>query len=133
MAISVLVRYEVADRCYLSEALLWAAFDRLPLKILNDQADTRDEGSDVDFSQTPQIEPVTLEECNRVGLSPRPVWKSAYSQSPKHLRSKIALERSEEKKNELRKAFFEAEEFQSQLTEWKGKLDGYTEQFRFKL
>jgi len=34
------------------------------------------------------------------------------------------------KKSELRKAFFEAEEFQYQLTEWEGKLNQFTEQFR---
>jgi len=133
--VTVLVPHEVAERCYLSEALLWAAFSRLPLELLNNQPDTREEGSDFGyFAQSPEIEPVTLEECNRVGLPPRPVWKSAYSHlSQKHLRSKIALERSEEKKNELRKAFFEAEEFQSRLTEWEGKLGQFTEQFRFKL
>src|SRR5262245_34341482 len=135
MAITVLVPSEVADRCYLSEALLWAAFGRLPFKILNDQADTRDDGSDVaNFVQSPDIEPATLEECNGVGLSPRPVWKSVYSHlSPQQLRSQIAFERSEEKLNELRKAFFEAEKFQDRLTEWESELDQFTEQFRFKL
>jgi hypothetical protein len=132
--VTVLVPHDVADRCYLSEALLWAAFSRLPLKFLNDQPDTREDGSDVGyFAQSPDIGPVTSEECNKVGLSPRPVWRSAYSSSPKYLRGQIAFERSDEKKSELQKAFFEAEEFQYRLTEWEGKFDQFTEQPRFAL
>jgi hypothetical protein len=135
VALTVLVPYEVADRCYLSEAILWAAFSRLPLEILNDQADTRDEGSyDTPFWQSSGIEPVTSDECNRVGLPSRPIWKSVYSHlGPSDIRREIDLERSEEKKNELRKAFFEAERFQRQLTEWEGKLSKFTEQCRFEL
>jgi len=135
VAVTLLVPFEVADRCYLSEALLWAAFNRLPLKILNDQADSRDGGSYVaPFMQPAEIAPVTLDECNRVGLPPRPIWQSAYSHlGPEEIRLKITLEHSEEKTNELRKAFFEAETFQARLAEWKGKLKEFTEQFRFKL
>lgn len=107
MPVTVLDPHDVADRCYLSEALLWAAFSRLPLKFLNDQPDTRDDGSDVGhFAQSPDIEPVTSEECNKVGLSPRPVWRSAYSSSPKYLRGQIAFERSEEKKERTAKSIF---------------------------
>jgi hypothetical protein len=43
---------------------------------LDDQPDTRDEGSDTaPFAQSPDIDPFILEECNRVGLSPRPIGR----------------------------------------------------------
>jgi hypothetical protein len=126
---------EVADRCYLSEALLWAAFGRLPLKILNDQPDTRDEGSDVaPFAQSPEIEPVILEECNRAGLPLRPIWQSAYSHlMPEDLSLLIDREHSDEKKYELLCAYREAEKFQERLLDWNRKFDEFTDQPRLKL
>jgi hypothetical protein len=133
--ITVLVRSEVADRCYLSEALLWAAFRRLPLKFLNDQPDTRDEGSNIaPFAQSLEIEPIILEECNRVGLPPRPIWQSAYSHlMPEELRLLIDRERSDEKKFQLQRAYYEAEKFQERLLDWNRKFDEFTDEPRFKL
>jgi hypothetical protein len=134
VAITVLVPNEVADRCYLSEALLWAAFGRLPSKISDDQADTRDEGSDIaPFGQSPDIEPFILEECNKVGL-PRPVWEGDYSHlEQEHLSHLIESERSDQKRYELQRVYYEAEQFRDRLSDWNRKFDEFTEQPRSKL
>jgi hypothetical protein len=133
--VTVLVPHDAAERCYLSEALLWAAFRRLPLEVLNDQPDSREDGSDVAyFTQSPDIEPVTLEECNRVGLSPRPIWESAYSHfGPRELSLRIDLERSDEKKYELQRAYYELEKFQDRLSDWNSEFYKLTEQSRRKI
>jgi hypothetical protein len=131
----ILVPREVADRCYLSEALLWAAFSRLPLKFLNGQPDSRDEGSDIaPFGQSPDTGPLVLEECNRAGLPPRPVWEGPYSYlEPDHLSRLIDSERSDEKRCKLQREYYEVEKFQERLSDWNRKFDEFTDQPRFKL
>jgi hypothetical protein len=135
VAVTVLVPYEVADRCYLSEALLWAAFSRLPLKILNDQADTRDEGNyDAAFVQSPEIEPVTSDECKRIGLSPRPIPESADSHlSLEDLCLRVERERSDDKKYQLQRAHYEAVKFQSRLSDWYREFDKFVDEPRLKI
>ena len=171
MPVTLLVPHEVAERCYLNEAVLWAAFSRLPLKILDDESRESDldrlensgrgegeyvmasniktkpsskelptepfkrAGSDVaPFFQCEGIEPVTLEECKKVGLSPRPIWESAYSHlRPRDLSFRIDLERSDEKKYELQRAYYEALKFEERLTEWNSEIDKFTDQPRRKL
>jgi hypothetical protein len=133
--VTVLFPHDVAERCYLSEALLWVAFSRLPLEVLNDQPDSREDGSDIGhFAQSPDIEPVTLEECKKIGLSPRPIWESPYSHlSPKNLSLSIELERSDEKKYQLQRAYYEAVNFQSRLSDWNREFDHLTDQPRRKI
>jgi hypothetical protein len=131
--VTLLIPHEVAERCYLSEAVLWAAFSRLPSKILDD--DSREEGSyNQPFGQCGGIEPVTSEECNRVGLSPRPIWDGDDSYLDlNHLDRLIGFERSDEKKNKLKVAYYEAKEFRKRLLDWNRKFDQLTEQPRLKL
>lgn len=64
---------EVPERCFLHEAMLWLAFQRLPVALYNDQnkeirSATDYEGHDIESPGGP----LTDEECERAGIPPDP-------------------------------------------------------------
>jgi hypothetical protein len=75
MPFTVLVPHALAERCYLSEALLWVALSRFPLAyILENGVDAREEPKLIEGAEPshPYSETITDEECTRVGLPPNP-------------------------------------------------------------
>jgi hypothetical protein len=70
----VLVPSPVADYCYLFEALLWVALQRIPLAVPWDEGvDQRVSTEDMDnLEPRLEFEPLSDEDCQRVGLPPNP-------------------------------------------------------------
>jgi hypothetical protein len=63
----------VPDRCFLSEALLWVAFQRLPIARYNDDArEIRETIEDEDYEIDTPDGPLTEDECRRAGIPPDP-------------------------------------------------------------
>lgn len=124
----VLVPYWIAEECYLSEALMWAAFQRYPKsEIIPDRVDMR---FDHDYQE--EYEPnipdwhgyIESEEAERVGLPPNPEWEALFENDDnmKLLQSNPEQYFAEEAKK--REAQAEKQE------EWNGLYEAYIERIQ---
>jgi hypothetical protein len=83
----------VPERCFLSEALLWVAFQRLPVVQYNDEVReihdaTENEGYEL---ETPEG-PLTEDECKRAGIPQDPHFLHLIDESPSPSKSYEELE-----------------------------------------
>src|SRR5215475_7632441 len=78
---------DVPERCFLHEALLWLAFQRLPVALYNNYKDRileiRSATEDEDLEIESPGGPLTDEECERNGIPPDPHFHSFESPRPR--------------------------------------------------
>jgi hypothetical protein len=93
VTITTLVPQALAERCYLSEALLWTAFKRLPLsEWTEDGTDTRQALEYIDWPEARDrdLGCMSDEECAGAGLPPDPAYEQMMSGrvrlAPHHIR-----------------------------------------------
>jgi hypothetical protein len=79
---------EVPERCFLHEALLWLAFQRLPVALYNDRSGEIRSASEYEGSEieTPGG-PLTDEECERGGIPPDPHFHYLVDENPRPLQT----------------------------------------------
>jgi hypothetical protein len=83
----VLVPTPAAAYCYLFEALLWVALQRIPMAVpWDDGIDRRISTDDMDNAEPRlEFEPISDEECQRIGLPPNPEY-AAFIEGDYHSR-----------------------------------------------
>ena len=125
---------EVPERCFLHEALLWLAFQRLPIALYNDRnqesrSATEHEGLEI---QSPEG-PLTDEECKRAGIPPDPHYHHLFDESPSPLQTYDELARHYGDDEALRRTKEalekEEEEYSRASMEWQPHYDEATEYF----
>jgi hypothetical protein len=121
---------EVPERCFLDEALLWLAFQRLPITFYNNENKEIRSASEY---EGPKIEtpsgPLTDEECTRAGIPPDPHFHHLVDESPRQTYKDLepqyghdeALERIQEAMHK------EQADYQRAGAEWQRHYDGATE------
>ncbi len=126
----VLVPYWIAEECYLSEALMWAAFQRYPKsKIILDRVDMR---FDHDYQE--EYEPnipdwhgyIESEEAVRVGLPPNPEWEALFEGDDNLKLLQNNPEQYFSKEAEKQEAQAKKQE------EWNGLYEAYIERIQSK-
>src|SRR5262245_25961141 len=125
----LLVPSEVAERCYLSEALCWIALRRIPIGFVTENGiDQREDPEYADDAYPepclPHIETVDDEEASRVGLPTCPEWQEIvagdYHPSLESLRE--MMERGVPYPPETVR---EAEEFHRRQAAWDAEFDEF--------
>lgn len=107
MPFTVLIPHATAERCYLSEALLWLVVNRFPLdSTTENRLDAREDPKYVDGLQPylPGIEPLQDDECARIGLPPDPAFEELlsndYHLAPDDIRKLLQIDSLEESDRE---------------------------------
>ncbi len=118
--------------CFLHEALLWVAFQRLPVAFYNDRnQEIRSATNDEDAEITSPDGPLTDEECKRAGIPPDPNFRYLVEESPGPLKSYDDLEPKyghDEAMRRIKEAMDkEKEEYRRACMEWQPHYDGATE------
>lgn len=76
MSLTVFTAQEIAEKCFLSEALLWVAVNRFPLayEIVDEECDAREYEKNYEGPEPfiPDESPLSAEECISAGLPPNP-------------------------------------------------------------
>jgi hypothetical protein len=123
---------EVPERCFLHEALLWLAFQRLPVALYNDRNEEIRSASEY---EGPEIEspggPLTDEECKRAGIPPDPHFHHLVDESPRPLQTYHDLESQyghDEAMRRIKDAMDkEQADYERACMEWQTHHDGATE------
>lgn len=134
MSLTVLLPHEVAARCFISEALMWIAFQRLPLRYYGEH----EEDGRLNFENSeglePSIveEPVTDAECERVGLPPNPEYKDfeagVFHRRPDDIRRLLEIDGiPDASRRQLKRDLEKAVPFQEKLDEWTSDFDMFME------
>jgi hypothetical protein len=119
--VTVLVPAETAERCYLSEALLYVALGRVPLSFLTEYG--IDARADYEYHRDEEIKPflpsgndLTETECKAAGLKPSPGWATPETDPNEHfVRDELFEERRERQEK------------------WDAKLQDFFDNHRLKL
>jgi hypothetical protein len=123
---------EVPERCFLQEALLWLAFQRLPVAFYNDENKEIRSASEYDG---PAIETpsgtLTDEECKRAGIPPDPHFHYLVDESPSRLQTYNDLEAQfghDEARRRIKEAMDkEQADHERAYMEWQPRYDRATE------
>ncbi len=83
--LTVLIPHPMPERCYLSEAVLWVAINRIPYSFVTENnIEVRE-----DYEYFDDMEPyvpdggiITVEECEQFGLEPNPYWEEIGTARP---------------------------------------------------
>ncbi len=129
---TVLVPAEVADRCYLSEALLWVALNKIPLAAegLNEVDERIDQNEIGGLEQNlREVQVVTDSECQRAGLPSNPEYEDFkagdYHQTPENIRALLKLDLPKEDKDRLEIDLRESVAFHRRQAEWDGEFEQF--------
>jgi hypothetical protein len=118
----------VPERCFLSEALLWVAFQRLPVVQYNDEVReihdaTENEGYEL---ETPEG-PLTEDECKRAGIPQDPHFLHLIDESPSPSKSYEGLEPKYGRDEAIRRikeaTDKQEEEYRRSCAEWQPYYD----------
>lgn len=141
---TVLRPVPLAERCYLSEALLWVAVQRFPLQELP-AGEGSDQRLDPEYPaglESPELEPLTDAECLRAGLPPDPSYQEylsgEYHMQPQHIREMIKLVDDriadhdrwiEDRKAELARSIA----FHRERGKWEEEFEAFTDVYRSRI
>ena len=118
----------IPEQCFLTEALLWVAFQRLPIALYNDDAleireATENEGYEID---TPEG-PLTEEECKRASIPPDPHFLRLIDQTPRPMQTYAELEPKHGHDETIRRIneamYKEQEEYRHACSKWQPYYD----------
>jgi len=119
---------DVPERCFLHEALLWVAFQRLPIALYNDEnKEIREATENQDYEIDSPQGPLTEEECKRAGIPTDPHFIHLMDDSPspvfryRELEEKCGHEEAIRVIEEARHK--EDEEYKRACTEWQRHYD----------
>jgi hypothetical protein len=123
---------EVPERCFLHEALLWLAFQRLPIALYNDEINEIRSASEF---EGPEIDspggPLTDEECERADIPPDPHFHYLVDENPRPLQTYNDLEPQyghDEAMRRIKEAMDkEQADYQRACIEWQPEYDRATE------
>ncbi len=78
----ILMPSNVAEDCFLAEALDWVAFHRYPIEMITES--NVDRRFDPEYNEEyeaspPYLDDITSDECRRVGLPPNPSYESQFA------------------------------------------------------
>lgn len=129
------------ERCYLSEALYWIAFNRFPVaSYTRNGIDVREDPDEIEgFEQSfPFEEIVSASECAYAGLPVNPEWvamiEGNYSPSSKELERILRMTTlSEKERSSYSKSLDRALEAEKNLAEWEEEFEAFIELHRAKL
>ena len=141
MPLTVLVPHALADRCYLSEALLWVAVTRFPLGFIAENGvDARVEPEYIEGldSYLPFEEPVNDEECKSVGLPPNPEYEAheagQWHQTPEHIRKLLQYDSIDEShRAELEQELQVSIAFERRCEAWDAEFNSFADFHKAKL
>jgi hypothetical protein len=76
--LTLLIPHPMPERCYLSEAVLWVAINRIPMGFVTENnIESREDYEYLDDTEpyVPDGGIVSVEECEQSGLEPNPYWE----------------------------------------------------------
>jgi len=113
--LTVLIPHPIPERCYLSEAVLWVAINRIPWSLMTENnIESREDYDYVDDMEPYVPDPiVSVEECEQLGLEPNPFWENIDSGYPARafLENLLRSEKDENRRRELKKDLSESRDF----------------------
>jgi hypothetical protein len=131
MPLSVLTANQVAERCFLHEALYWVALTRFPLaSLLEDGEDGREYDKWVDGIKPPYaLDTVSRDECLFAGIPINPAWEAEQSFTrhfqPDELERWIARESDEVRKKGFQLSLAKAIAYYKDLEAWNSMFESY--------
>jgi hypothetical protein len=133
--LTVLIPHRMPERCYLSEAVLWVAINRIPYGFVTENKIESREDYDYFDNMEPYVPDggiVTVEECEQLGLEPNPYWEEAHI-DPEALQDLLRSEKDENQRRELQKMLSESKDYRKRLTEWDANFKQFVDVRRNKL
>ncbi len=131
MPLSVLIPYEVTNRCYLSEALYWVALHRFPIASLLETGDDQREYDDfIEGITAPySLEPVTGDESFLAGIPVNPLWEAEQSFThyiyPELLERFLANEKDEQRREDFKLSLAESIAFYQRQAAWDATFESF--------
>jgi hypothetical protein len=135
---TILVPHAVAEACYLSEALMWVAFNRFPLgaPVHESWDDSRRDMDHILYlDPSVDVEDPTDTECVSVGLSPRPAHATGLAVlPPENLQEALDSGDLEDRiRPNLEQALAESTAFREGVARWEGELSHFLDLHRARL
>jgi len=123
---------EVPECCFLHEALLWLAFQRLPVALYNDRAEDIRSGSEYEGPEVdPPGGPLTDAECERGGIPPDPHFHYLTDESHRPLQTYNQLQAQHGRDEAIRRIKEaldkEQADYERACMEWQSHYDRATE------
>jgi hypothetical protein len=135
--LTVLIPHPMPERCYLSEAVLWVAINRIPFSFMSENnIESREDYDYVDDMEPYVPHPiVTVEECEQLGLEPNPFWENIDSGHPEpaFLENLLRSEKDEKRRRELKKELSESRDFRKRQADWDANFKEFIDVRRNKL
>lgn len=141
---TILVRAEIAKRCFLAEALYWRAFGRIPVEIYGVNGPWRDDIEIHEGLETsmPEGEELSDDECHYAGLTLDPRMQAIltgrpdlpiefYHQLIEDSPNSDRKQRAELKKK--REELVEAERYHAEVAQWMPQFEDYIDQFKAEI
>ena len=134
MPVKVLVPRRLANRCYLSEALLWISLSRFPLADVAQVPIEQGKWAGIDTRESPDhlalgvplfLDTLTENECMRAGLPPNPNNEERTWIERGHIRERLSWRG--ENRVELEQAV------QKRREDWNRVRDGFLDSFKARL
>lgn len=141
MVATVFIPLAVAERCYLSEALLWVAVNRYPAAYVTEHnIDAREDDEYVEGLEPylPNEEPLSGDECAAAGLPSNPEREDFESgdfhQTPENLRELLKiLEIPDDDRKRLERELVEAEAFDERQKAWDAEFELFLDEPKARL
>lgn len=141
---TILVRADIAAKCFLSEALYWRAFGRVPVEIYGEYGPWREEAGsfDDDKAPLPYGEELSEDECGYAGLIPDPRMQAILSDRPdspiEHYEQMLGMiEKFDPPEldtlNKYREELSEAKRYHTEVADWMPLLEEYLDQFKAEI
>jgi hypothetical protein len=134
---AILVPHAVAEVCYLSEALMWVAFNRFPLGAPIHESWDDDSRRDMDhilnLDPSVDVEDPTDRECVSVGLSQRPTDVTGLSTFPPEYLKEALASADLENRIQLEQALQESIVFREGVARREGDLSSFLDLHRARL
>jgi hypothetical protein len=138
--LTVLIPHRMPERCYLSEAVLWVAINRIPCSFVTENNIESREDYDYFDNMEPYVPDegiITVEECEQLGLEPNPYWEEINSSkthaSPEILHDLLLSEKDNNRRQELEKELSESKDFRKRQAEWDASFKEFIDVRRNKL
>jgi hypothetical protein len=141
MSRTILVPHAIADRCYLSEALLWVAVCRFPLAFVTENGvDGREDADYIDGLDPylPFNDPISNLECTLAGLRPNPEYEDFvlgdFHQTPENLRTLLKVDTlADEVRNRWEQELTDSLEFYRRQAEWDAEYEALVDEPKARL
>ncbi len=147
---TILVRAKIAAKCFLSEALYWRAFGRIPVELHDDKGFWRDNAENYDGVQQPPPdgEELSDDECRFAGIPIDPRMQALLTDRPslplEHYSMMIeTIQRIKppyqegwhphDGINQYREKQVEAEKYHADVAGWMPHLDEYLDEFKAEI